>query len=78
MKIIKRKFRFLNDPFDTISNILVFLLSLIMLFPIYWLFSNSLMEGWAITVQPPRWFPNPVSFQGYIQLISRRPVALWM
>lgn len=78
MKLQKRLRRTFKGKYDLISNIIVFFFALSMLFPLYWMFSTALTEGAKVTVQPPEWFPNPISFENFRELFQNKPILLWL
>lgn len=75
----KRKFsRTFHGKYDFVSNVVVLVFSLLMLFPLYWMFCTALTEGARVTVQPPQWIPNPVSFENFRDLFHAKPIMLWI
>ncbi|HVO42158.1 MAG TPA: carbohydrate ABC transporter permease [Aggregatilineales bacterium] len=45
--------------------------SVLMMIPFYWMVSSSLKQEAAVFASPPNWLPNPVSFNGYQNILSR-------
>ena len=51
---------------------------LIFAFPFYWLITTSLKSVELIQVDPPQWFPNPIAFSNYADLMEAAPVLSWL
>jgi len=51
---------------------------LIFVFPFYWLITTSLKSVELIQVDPPQWFPNPIAFSNYADLMAAAPVLSWV
>lgn len=51
---------------------------LIFAFPFYWLITTSLKSVEMIQADPPQWFPNPVAFSNYADLMAAAPVLNWL
>ncbi|HEY5584745.1 MAG TPA: carbohydrate ABC transporter permease [Ruminiclostridium sp.] len=66
-----------RDKLDIVSNIVVLFFALINIFPLYWMFSNSLKSSNSITRMPPEWIPQHPSFDNYVQLLSSQNVISW-
>ena len=50
----------------------------ILVFPIYWTFHSSVTPTQLILSRTPPVLPANMSFQAYSEIISRRPVFLWL
>jgi multiple sugar transport system permease protein len=52
--------------------LLVFTLMVLipLLFPVYWLISSSFKTNLAAYVTPPQWFPEPVTIENYLNLVT--------
>jgi ABC-type glycerol-3-phosphate transport system permease component len=51
---------------------------LVFAFPFYWLITTSLKSVEMIQVDPPQWFPNPIAFSNYAELMDAAPVLSWI
>lgn len=53
--------------------------SVLVLFPFYWLLRTSLMHEGDVMLYPPRWWPAPMQFSNYLEVITHRsaPMALF-
>jgi ABC-type glycerol-3-phosphate transport system permease component len=50
---------------------------IIMLMPLVWLVSGSLKRPEEIFTFPPRWIPDPIRWQNYIEVFEVEPIALY-
>lgn len=59
----------------TIPRLLLYLVlvgsSLVMLVPFYWTVATSLKLEQYVFANPPQWWPNPVTIQSYIDVITK-------
>jgi multiple sugar transport system permease protein len=57
-----------------VKNIIVYflliVLSLVFVFPFFWMFTSSLKANEQIFLWPPQWFPNPIVWQNYVDAFS--------
>lgn len=53
--------------------------SLLVLFPFYWLLRTSLMYEGDVMLYPPRWWPVPMQFDNYAEVLVHRsaPIGLF-
>lgn len=51
---------------------------LIFAFPFYWLVTTSLKPVDMIMADPPQWFPNPIAFSNFAELMDTAPVLYWV
>ncbi len=51
---------------DIVAYVLLVVLSLVFLFPFYWMVSASLKAQADIFLWPPQWIPNPVHWENYV------------
>ena len=45
--------------------------------PLLWMISTSLKTDPQVYTVPPIWIPNPMRFQNYVEVWTRRPFGLW-
>ena len=55
---------------NIIVYFLLILLSLVFIFPFFWMFSSSLKANEEIFLWPPQWFPNPLVWKNYVDAFS--------
>jgi multiple sugar transport system permease protein len=67
----RRRFRFRPAPIA--AWVVLFLGSIVMLFPIFWLVTTSLKVKSQIFKFPPVWIPNPVHWQNYPDALTAVP-----
>lgn len=58
---------------NTLSYLLLLLLTVIMGLPFLWMVSSSLKEQGYIFIYPPQWLPDPIRWQNYIDLFNMMP-----
>lgn len=54
------------------------LVALIMLFPMYWLFTTSFKTATNVAKYPPQWWPNPWTLANYEELFMKRPFIKYL
>lgn len=57
---------------------LIFGFCVFSLFPFYWMVSTSLTVASNLFNFPPKFFPNPVSFGGYLDIFFQKPLLNWL
>ena len=55
----------------TLIHILLLVGVIIMVFPFYWMVISSFKTAGDILGMPPSWWPNPISFESYIDMSNR-------
>jgi ABC-type glycerol-3-phosphate transport system permease component len=55
---------------DTVATVLLAVGSLLMLMPFFWLVSSSLKAPHEIYVFPPKWIPDPIRWQNYLDVFQ--------
>ena len=58
--------------------ILCIAVSVIMLFPMYWLFTTSFKTPMNVAKYPPQWWPNPWTLDNYRELFFKRPFLRYL
>lgn len=58
---------------NKVSMLLLCLLSLLMLFPFYWLVRSAFMTDHEIMSMPMQWLPSQLRYQNYIEAFQRAP-----
>ena len=53
---------------DIIFMAIIILLSILFLFPFYWILTGAFKNQSATIQIPPQWFPKPATFQNFIDL----------
>lgn len=57
---------------------LCILVSVIMLFPMYWLITTSFKTPMNVAKYPPQWWPNPWTLANYKELFIKRPFMRYL
>jgi ABC-type glycerol-3-phosphate transport system permease component len=52
--------------------------ALVMALPFLWLLSSSLKPEQEIFLFPPKWIPNPIRFQNYVDALTYKPFGLYI
>ncbi|HOG45772.1 MAG TPA: carbohydrate ABC transporter permease [Anaerolineae bacterium] len=50
---------------DVVVYTLLTALSIVFLFPFFWMLSSALKAQWQIFIWPPQWIPNPIMWQDF-------------
>lgn len=61
---------------DIIFMAIIILLSILFLFPFYWILTGAFKNQSATIQIPPQWFPKPATFQNFIDL-AKSPLLKW-
>ena len=61
-----------------LTLIVLFVGAFIMALPFLWLLSSSLKPEQEIFLFPPKWIPNPVRFQNYIDALTYKPFGTYI
>lgn len=54
------------------------LIALIMLFPMYWMFTTSFKTPMNVAKFPPQWWPNPWTLENYVEIFTQRPFLKYL
>lgn len=66
------------DTYDKISNILVFVLALMFLYPLFWLLTSSFKTSAEIYQMPPTLFPENFYTGNFEKLFNNNPAWRWL
>ena len=66
-----------TTPYKVISIILLIVLSVLMIFPLYWIITGSFKDARTINSAVPVWFPTQPIIDNYTRLFER-PAGRWM
>jgi multiple sugar transport system permease protein len=58
---------------NTLSYLVLIVLTVIMGLPFVWMLSSSLKSQGYIFIYPPQWIPDPARWQNYIDLLNEMP-----
>ena len=61
-----------------LTLIVLFVGAFIMALPFLWLLSSSLKPEQEIFLFPPKWIPNPIRFQNYIDALTYKPFGTYI
>lgn len=65
-------------PFTVISTIVLLLLTILFIFPFYWIMTGSFKAQPDTIVIPPQWFPSHPTVENFTQLMVQNPAMQWM
>lgn len=54
------------------------IISIVFIFPLYWMFTGSFKSQVSIWATPPEWFPNQLKLVNYEHIFSTTPAPLWV
>ncbi len=64
-------------PYRIISGIILAILTVFLVFPLYWIFTGSVKTAADINTPTPQWFPTNPTWANYEKLFSN-PAGLWL
>ena len=64
--------------FTVISTILLLLLTVLFIFPFYWIVTGAFKSQPDTIVIPPQWFPKMPTMENFQQLMVQNPALQWM
>lgn len=62
---------------NVLSTILLCLMTLIFIFPFYWVVTGSFKDQKVTIKLPPEWYPHDPTFANYTNLFGRNPAFQW-
>jgi multiple sugar transport system permease protein len=60
-----------------IGTVATLLMAGLWLFPLYWAINTSLKREMQTLANPPAWFPDPLSIQGYLEVLRASALPRW-
>lgn len=67
-----------NTPFSVVSTVLLSILTVIFVFPFYWIITGAFKtQGDAIKI-PPQWWPAHPTIEQFQRLLVQNPAAMWL
>ena len=64
-------------PYKVISGIILAILTVFLVFPLYWIFTGSVKTAADIHTPPPQWFPTTPTLANHEKLFDN-PALLWL
>ena len=62
---------------NSIFYMVMFLLSLVMVFPFLWMISTSFKYDTQVFTIPIEWIPNPVNLSNYVKVWTEEPFLIF-
>ncbi len=66
-----------TTPYKIITNIILAILTVFLVFPLYWIFTGSVKTAADINTMVPQWFPTNPTLDNYQRLFDN-PALLWL
>ncbi len=76
--MVENSVQFKKTITKTIFYIVLIATCFLVTFPIYWLCNSSLQRESDLFSFPPRFWPQPISFEGYSKLFSEGAIWTWI
>ena len=64
--------------FTVISTIFLLLLTVLFIFPFYWILTGAFKSQPDTIMIPPQWFPKAPTMENFQQLMVQNPALQWM
>lgn len=65
-------------PYSVITSIVLLLLTVLFVFPFYWIMTGSFKSLPDTIVVPPQWWPTAPTWENYEKLILQNPALEWL
>lgn len=65
-------------PFGIVSSIILLLLTILFIFPFYWIMTGSFKSQPDTIVIPPQWWPAAPTMENFEKLIIQNPALQWL
>ncbi|MDF0480218.1 carbohydrate ABC transporter permease [Vagococcus sp. PNs007] len=65
-------------PFDVLSTIILSLLTIIFVFPFYWVMTGAFKAQPATIAIPPQWWPSAPTLENFQKLLVQNPAGKWL
>lgn len=66
------------SPFTAVSTVLLAILTIIFVFPFYWIMTGAFKDQAAAIAIPPQWFPKAPTMANFTQLLVQNPAGRWL
>lgn len=65
-------------PFTIVSTILLAILTIIFVFPFYWIMTGAFKDQASAIAIPPQWWPSSPTMANFTQLLVQNPAGRWL
>lgn len=65
-------------PFTCVSTVILAILTVIFIFPFYWIMTGAFKGQAAAIAMPPQWWPKAPTMDNFIQLLVQNPAWQWL
>ena len=65
-------------PFGVITIILLSILTVLFVFPFYWIMTGSFKAQAATIAIPPQWWPTAPTLENFTKLLVQNPAGRWL
>lgn len=64
--------------FDIVTNVILGLLTILFIFPFYWILTGSFKSQPHTIVVPPQWWPQAPTMENFEKLVVQNPALQWL
>lgn len=65
-------------PFTIVSTVILAILTIIFVFPFYWIMTGAFKAQAAAIAIPPQWWPVAPTMENFVRLLVQNPAWQWM
>lgn len=65
-------------PFTIVSTVILAVLTIIFVFPFYWIMTGAFKDQASAIAIPPQWFPKAPTMANFTQLLVQNPAGRWL
>lgn len=65
-------------PFTIVSTVILAILTIIFVFPFYWIMTGAFKAQAAAIAIPPQWWPKEPTMENFNQLLVQNPAGRWL
>ena len=65
-------------PYDVISTIILGILTIVFVFPFYWVMTGAFKSQPDTIAIPPQWFPTAPTIENFQKLLIQNPAGKWL
>lgn len=65
-------------PFTFVSTVILAILTIVFVFPFYWIMTGAFKGQAAAIAMPPQWWPKAPTMDNFVQLLVQNPAGRWL
>lgn len=58
--------------------LVMMVLTIVFSMPLYWIATTSLKQQGQVFAYPPVWFPDPIMWSNYVEVLTQAPLLVWL